>query len=97
MMKRFLTSKEAADYLGINEDELKRLTAEGLIPSYKIGGIYMRYKIDDLNSYSRKIHTGSRQGYSGTFSDRVKDFFYFNDFYIFSLAVIVVILYFIFK
>lgn len=97
MMKKFLTAKETADYLGISEGEIEKLTGEGTIPSYKIGGIYTRYRIDDLNVYGRKSGPGARRKYSAGFSDRVKDFFYFNDFYIFALSAIVVILYFIFK
>ena len=97
MMKQFLTAKEAADYLGISESEIEKLTCEGKIPSYKIGGIYTRYRIDDLNVYGRKSSPDTRRKYSVSFADRVKDFFYFNDFYIFALSAIVVILYFIFK
>lgn len=97
MMKKFLTAKEAADYLGISESEIEKLTSKGKIPSYKIGGIYTRYRIDDLNVYGRKSSPDARRKYSVSFTDRVKDFFYFNDFYIFALSAIAVILYFIFK
>lgn len=97
MMKKFLTAKEAADYLGMAESEIERLTNEDVIPSYKIGGIYTRYRIDDLNTYGRKSYPDARRGYSVSLADRAKDFFYFNDFYIFTLSIIVVILYFIFK
>lgn len=98
MMKRFLTSKEAAHYLGLKEDELHDLVDKGKISSYKIGGIYTRFKVDDLNYYRRKIPRKARaKKEGGGFSDNVKDFFYFNDFYIFSIVAIIVILYFIFK
>lgn len=98
MMKRFLTSIEAASYLGIAEDELQDLVRKAKIPSYKIGGIYTRLKVDDLNHYCRKNPGNARakkekQG----FKDKIKDFFYFNDFYIISSIAITVIIYFIFK
>ncbi|MFH1854324.1 MAG: helix-turn-helix domain-containing protein [Candidatus Omnitrophota bacterium] len=97
MMKKFLTLKEAADYMGLAENELERLTNEDAVPSYKIGGIYTRYRIDDLRTYGRKALRGVRHKYSVSLPDRIKDFFYFNDFYIISIAVIIVIIYFIFK
>jgi len=97
MMKSFLTSKEASGYLGITEAELERLTSEGSILSYRIGGIYTRYKMEDLNAYMRKAPAGANRKYPATLSDRVKDFFYFNDFYIFSVIAAIVIIYFIFK
>lgn len=97
MMKRFLTSQEAADYLGITEAELEDLTNKGTILSYKIGGIYTRYRIDDLNSCNRKMPADMRNRYSTSIADRIRDFFYFNDFYIFSLIAIVTIIYFIFR
>jgi len=98
MMKKFLTSREAAGYLRIDEDELQDLIRKGKIPSYNIGGIYARFKVDDLNFYCRKNPRSARakkekQG----FADKIKDFFYFNDFYILSSIAIIVIIYFIFK
>ena len=97
MMKSLLTSKEASKYLGLQEEELEELVSTGKVPSYKIGGIYTRFKVDDLNYYLRR---GDRRGESNvrsSFSERVKDFLYFNDFYIFSSISIALILYFIFK
>ena len=96
-MKKFLTSQEAADYLGISEEELGKVLEGMRIPSYKIGGIYTRFKVDDLNLYRRRIPKKIRQKKGHPVSDRIKDFFYFNDFYIFSVIAIVAILYFIFK
>lgn len=97
MMKRFLTSKEAADYLGITEDGLNELSASHQINAYKIGGIYTRFKVDDLEAYRRKGITKGNKNYSYNRFDILKDFFYFNDFYIYSIIIIIFILYFIFK
>ena len=97
MMKKFLTSKEAAEYLAVPEDELQKMASEGKVPSYQIGGIYLRFRIDDLDSYCRKARKGSKDRYGSPISDRIKDFFYFNNFYIFACIVVIIILYFIFK
>lgn len=97
MMKNFLTLEEAADYLGLTGPELQNLAQKGKMPAYKIGGVYTRFKVDDLNLYRRKSpkRRGSKEPHS--FIDAVKDFFYFNDFYIYSAIAIIVIVYFIFK
>jgi len=97
MMKRFLTSKEAADYLGIPESELNSLSGANKIPVYKIGGIYTRFKVDDLEAFRRKGVTGKIRKSNNSAIDNIRDFFYFNDFYIYSILAIIVILYFIFK
>lgn len=97
MMKRFVTSKEAADYLGISETELNELVAKQIIPIYKIGGIYVRFKVDDLENYRRKGVTSPTKKHVSNVIDNLKDFFYFNDFYIYSIIAIIIILYFILK
>lgn len=97
MMKKFLTSKEAADYLAVSENEINALADNKQIPVYKIGGIYTRFKVDDLELCRRKGITKSSRKHAENALDSLKDFFYFNDFYIFSAIAIAVILYFIFK
>ena len=97
MMKRFVTPKEASDYLCISEEELNDLAAKRVIPIYKIGGIYSRFKVDDLEAYRRKGVTKGVKNFRSNNMDRIRDFFYFNDFYIYSSIAIIVILYFIFK
>ncbi len=97
MIKKFLTLKEAAGYLGISDSDFQNIIDKGEISSYKIGGIYTRYKSDDLDSYRSKSGRWTRYERITNLSDKIKDFFYFNDFYIISCAAIVLILYLIFK
>ena len=96
-MKLFLTLKEAAGYLGIAENELEDLSKAHKITAYKIGGIYTRFKVDDLEAYRRKGVTRGSKKYSNNSLERIRDFFYFNDFYIYSCIIIAVMLYFILK
>ena len=96
-MKKFLTPKEAADYLKISEEELSKIVDKGKIPSYKIGGVYTRFSVDELDSYSDKAFSKVGTGGSRPYIDNIKDFFYFNDFYIYAFFMIAGILYFIFK
>ena len=96
-MKNFLTFKEAADYLGIPEQEFQNIVDKKEIPSYKIGGVYVRFKTDELNLYRRKALKGPEYKNSNSTLDTIKDFFYFNDFYIYSGIAMLVILYFILR
>ncbi len=50
----------------------------------------------DLEKDIKRKEPSTRQ-YDYTFAERVKDFFYFNDFYIFSFIVIVFLMHLIFK
>tara|TARA_Y100000031_G_C8198783_1_gene375136 strand:- start:151 stop:468 length:318 start_codon:yes stop_codon:yes gene_type:complete len=105
MVKKFLTLKEAGNFLGIPEDEIAKIVDKRKLPTYKIGGVYTRVRLDDLERYRTKLHKRpqkTREGRRNTTSswkglDRIKDFFYFNDFYIYSSIALVVILYSIFR
>ena len=98
MMKKFLTPKEAADYLRITERDLEEIVDKKGLSSYKIGGVYTRFSIDDLDDYLRKVHDmGVETDNTSAIADRIKDFFYFNNFYILSGIVVIIILYFIFR
>ncbi|MBU1061770.1 MAG: helix-turn-helix domain-containing protein [Candidatus Omnitrophica bacterium] len=109
-MKKFLTPEEAADYLKVSESELYEIVDNGKVNSYKIGGLYTRFRVDELNSYRQKtpsnkagakLYSSKEKRHAsrpcGTVSDRIKDFFYFNDFYIYAFFVIAITLYFIFR
>ena len=103
MQKKLLTLKEAGDYLGILEDELSEIINKGKIPSYKIGGLYTRFKIEDLDLYKDTVSntplekTDRKRSSLYKVSDRIKDFFYFYDFYIYSCIAIITIIYWILR
>lgn len=45
-----MTMKEVADYLKINDKTAYKLTAEGKIPSFKVGGAW-RFKKSEIDSW----------------------------------------------
>ena len=108
MPEKLLTIKEAASELGVSEEKLKELTEQGRIPVYKVGGVFLRYDKKDLSLARERISSAgphkdepavSEAGEETpeiTFGDKLLDFLYFNDFYIISVAIILVILYVIF-
>ncbi len=69
----------------------------GKLPAYKIGGTFLRFKRSQLDiartALYRKDETGVSPGdteavYSSF--DGVRDFLYFNDFYILSIIIILI-------
>jgi excisionase family DNA binding protein len=98
--ERLLTVRDVSMLLGISEKEVLDLAESGAIPAYKIGGVYLRFKKEQVLEYKKsahltlpKIHTGKEY----PLKDRISDFFYFNDFYIFSALIIALLLVIIFQ
>jgi excisionase family DNA binding protein len=92
--EKLLTIREAASILGVSEKEVIDLAEEGRIPAYKIGGVYLRFKRQQLQDYRQKFltHPNLKTEEKYTISEKISDFFYFNDFYILAALIIVLIL-----
>ena len=94
MNEHLLNIKEAASYLGVSEKNIKELADSGELPAYKIGGTFLRFRKDHLDAArtltgkapARK--RGRDEGARDSLLDSALDFIYYNDFYIFSAAVI---------
>ena len=41
--EKLLSLKAAAEYLGITEKRLKELSDHGVIPAYRVAGLYLRF------------------------------------------------------
>jgi len=109
--EKLLTLKEAADYLRMKDAELKELAESGEVSYYKIGGVYLRFKRQALDKLKqggkskaqkpavfREEKEKKRQdGINCSLLDRIKDFWYFYDFYLISFLIILALLLFIFK
>jgi excisionase family DNA binding protein len=98
--EKLLTVREVSQALGISEKEVIDLAESGAIPAYKVGGVYIRFKkeqIQDYRSSSRTLHAKARAHEPYPAKDRLSDFFYFNDFYIFAGLIIALLLVVIFK
>lgn len=95
---KLLTIREVAGYLNITEKEVVELAEKGLIPAYKVGGVYLRFKKEQLDQVKGGIKPNqSLITIEGTLAEKVRDFVYHNDFYILSLVIIFFLLYFIVK
>ncbi|MCD6228182.1 MAG: helix-turn-helix domain-containing protein [Candidatus Omnitrophica bacterium] len=96
--KKLLTTREVSQILGILEKEVIELAQEGKLPHYKVAGEFLRFKKEDVLKVKKEIQKKFKveQRYP-SWKEKVSDFFYFNDFYIISGAIIVILLWLIFK
>lgn len=126
MPEHLLNIKEVAEYLGVSEEEVKRLVDIGEIPAYKIGDSFLRFRKEQVDAVKRevsdvemkdpdrveikldskghpthtytdmekemKLKTPPARQFDYSFAEKISDFFYYNDFYIFSGIVIAVLL-----
>lgn len=99
--EKLLTVREVSLILGISEKEVIDLAESGVMPAYKVGGVYIRFRKEQVESFRRTFEPPvlHRQinAEAQPFAEKVKDFFYFNDFYIFAATIIVLLVVFIFK
>ncbi|RJO63880.1 MAG: DNA-binding protein [Candidatus Omnitrophota bacterium] len=99
MEEKLLTVRDVASFLGVSEKEVLDLAEDGSIPAYKVGGLYLRFRREQVEDFKRKhnlISHTDRALAQTSIKDRIADFFYFNDFYLFSVLLIVAMLFIIF-
>ncbi len=96
MTSKLLTIREVANYFNITEKEVIDLAESGAIPAYKVGGVYLRFKKEQIDQIRHKVKPNqSLISIEGTRPERLRDFVYHYDFYILSLIVVFFLLYFI--
>jgi excisionase family DNA binding protein len=110
MPEKLLTLGEAASLLGISEEEVKRFVEKGDLPAYRIGGRFLRFRREQIWAIQSELpakkgptppvqkalsRRQQRIPYTESVSDRILDFFYFKDFYIISIIITLVIVWFI--
>lgn len=104
--EKLISLHDAANILELSEEELRRFVAEGKIPAYKIGGEYLRFRKSQIEALRSRIRILKHQSVpildirpprkeepKARYSifDRIRDFLYFNDFYILAFILIVLL------
>jgi len=98
MAEKFISVRDAALILGVSEKKVIDLVDEGKIPAYKIGGQYLRLNKEQIEGIKdSKLIQSENIRHEYTWPERLRDFFYFNDFYIVSLIIIAALIYVIFR
>lgn len=103
MSEKLLNVKEVCQYLGLSEEDLRKLVDRGEIPAYRLGGAILRFRKEQIDKI--KVHGIPKivkldeevlTGATESRADKIKDFLYFNDFYIISAIIIIILLVIIF-
>lgn len=112
LKEKLLTLKEVADFLGLSEEGVKVFVAEGKIPAYRLGEGILRFKKGEIEALRERIEILKRKSsfedkaiaqgeykerIKYSFWDRIRDFVYFNNFYIFAGILIAILLFIILK
>ncbi len=95
--EKLITVRDVSHFLNLTEKEVLDLAESGVIPAYKVGGVYLRFKRGQVEEYRKKIYSQAKPHQEISLNDKIFDFFYFNDFYIFSILLIFLMLIIIFK
>ena len=97
MSSQYITVRETAQILGVSEKKVMDLIETGKLQAYKIADQFLRFKRNEvLNMLSTGQVVSESIAHDYTPAERLRDFFYYNDFYLMSLAVIGILLYIIF-
>ncbi len=97
---KLLTIRDAALILGIPEQAVIDLAESGKLPAYKVGGVYLRFKREQLEEFKRlnkSLSPSATEPGKSSFKEKISDFFYFYDFYIFTILIVVLMLVIIFR
>jgi excisionase family DNA binding protein len=94
---QFISVRETSQILSINEKKVMDLIEEGELQAYRIADKFLRLKRADVLKL-RNDGNVDKQHHQIPYTpaERVSDFFYYNNFYLVSTALILVLLYIIF-
>lgn len=98
--EKMLTVRDVSIVLGLSERDVLDLTESGTLPGYKIGGVYLRFKKEQVDQYKKTLHhlhPKAVKSQPQKPASRIADFFYFNDFYIFAVALIILLGYLVYR
>ena len=100
MTEKLMTREEASALLEIPPEQLERWVEEGRLSAFQIGGEFLRFRREELVRFKRErfqppeTRVASQRSGANMMEvrysvmDGLKDFFYFNDFYLFSLLFV---------
>jgi len=95
---QYISVREASQILGISEKKVMDLIDEGKLQAYRIANQFLRLKrneVLELRQVGKIVNEVTTHPY--TSSERLRDFFYFNDFYILAAVVVGMLIFIIFR
>ena len=91
-----LTVEEVKNFLEIDQAQLETFLKAGKIHAYKIGGTFLRFRKEEILTLRSEL-TPKKQKNKNSFLSKLIDFWRFNNFYIISLVIMVVVAFFVIK
>ncbi len=92
-MNSMLTLEEVKNFLEIESEILEKFLNEGKLHAYKIGGTYLRFRKEEVMNLKVEIKPRKRQlSPTVSFFARIRDFWKFNNFYILSILLVVLLI-----
>ncbi len=58
-IERWVSSKEIAQYIGINKDTLQRWITSGKIPCHRVGRLW-KFKISEIDEWIKSASTSNK-------------------------------------
>ncbi len=93
-----LTMREAAQILGLSEKDVIELCEANKIPHYRFAGEFLRFKREEILKIKSEIQSKfNLRTPAVSFKERIRETLYFNDFYIISTVLIMVLVWLILK
>ena len=93
-MNNMLTLDEVKNFLGVEQQVIEKFIQDEVLHAYKIGGVYIRFRKEEVLGLKYDVLLKKKKSAaSGSFGQRVWDFWRFNNFYIISVLIIAALAY----
>lgn len=93
-MNNMLTLDEVKNYLEVEQQVVEQFIRDEVLHAYKIGGVYIRFRKEEVLGLKYDVLLKKKKtGTSGSFWQRLWNFWRFNNFYIISLLIILALAY----
>ena len=87
--EKLLTPEETARRLGLKTEEVEDLILAGKLPSFRLAGNLLRFRLQDVERICLQRQPGKRpRRAASSLIERVSDFFYFNSFYLIAFLIL---------
>ena len=95
-MDGMLSLKEVMDYLELEQIEIEELVRRGRLNAYKIGGVFLRFRKDQIVDFKSALRKRSDSPLEGFFVKAV-NYWSFNRIYILSAILFGLVVYVLFR
>jgi len=93
-MNNMLTLDEVKNFLEVEQQMIEKFIQDEVLHAYKIGGVYIRFRKEEVLGLKYDVLLKKKTtGASGSFGQRLWNFWRFNNFYIISVLIILALMY----